>query len=279
MPGPPTPADVALHYDELDDVYRRVWSDHAHHGLWWTGRESIDEAVAALVDLAADRAGIGSGSRVVDVGSGYGATGRRLARLRDARVTSFTISGRQFDYARAADLADPRLRHELRNWLDSGLPAAAQDAALAIESINHMPIGPALTECLRVLRPGGVLVLVDLVTGDHVPRWQVRPLLRRMEAESHLRELPDLAAFTAEVADAGFAVDAVLDLTRQAAPTWTRAIRRMLRLLPGDRVLRRAIFSGEYRNAGFALAVLRMVAGYRLGAVRYCLVVARRPNG
>jgi tocopherol O-methyltransferase len=37
---PQTGEDVAGHYDELDHVYREVWGEHVHHGLWRTGRES-----------------------------------------------------------------------------------------------------------------------------------------------------------------------------------------------------------------------------------------------
>src|SRR5688500_7725086 len=32
-------ADVALHYDQLDAVYRQIWGEHVHHGLWQSGRE------------------------------------------------------------------------------------------------------------------------------------------------------------------------------------------------------------------------------------------------
>src|SRR5690349_14814985 len=84
----PLAQDIATHYDELDDAYRQIWSDHAHHGLWLTGRESVEQAVEALVDVTADAAGVGPGSRVIDLGSGYGATGRQLAANRDAQVTS-----------------------------------------------------------------------------------------------------------------------------------------------------------------------------------------------
>src|SRR3954453_19903806 len=99
--------DVARHYDEMDDVYRLVWSDHAHHGYWRTGRESVAEAVEALVDVVADAARGGPGSPGVAVGSGYGATGRRLARERGAEVVSYTVSTRQHAYAAAADAGEP----------------------------------------------------------------------------------------------------------------------------------------------------------------------------
>ena len=44
--------DVAGHYDELDAVYREIWGEHVHHGLWRTGRESVAEATHALADLS-----------------------------------------------------------------------------------------------------------------------------------------------------------------------------------------------------------------------------------
>jgi tocopherol O-methyltransferase len=274
----PVPADVATHYDEMDDVYREVWSDHAHHGLWHTGRESLQEALDAVVDVAADAASVGAGTRVVDVGSGYGATGRRLARGRDARVTSFTISERQHEFAVRADAGDHRLRQELRDWLDNGLADASQDALVAIESIGHMDQGPALAECRRVLVPGGRLVVLDLLAGDHVPRWQVRPLLRRMEKESHLVPLVAEAVFRERLEAAGFVVDEVRDLTRQVRSTWPRAVARILRRIPTEASVRKVLFSDEYENQGFLLSIVRMTLGYRLGAVRFCLVSAHVPD-
>jgi tocopherol O-methyltransferase len=276
-PQAPLPADIAAHYDELDDAYRQIWSEHAHHGLWRTGQESIAEAVQSLVEEAAEAAHLTRGSRVIDLGSGYGATGRLLARTMGARTTSFTISQRQYDYAVVADAGDPLLTQHLRNWFDNGLPTGEYDAVIAIESIGHMSWQPALEEALRVLRPGGRIAVCDLVRADDVPNWQVKPLLTKMEQESHLVPLVPIGQLCATFTTAGFVVDQAEDLTRGVRNTWPKGLARLARVLVSNRDLRRSLFGGKYENDGFVLSLIRMTLGLRLGAVRYYLISAHKP--
>jgi tocopherol O-methyltransferase len=273
----PSPVDIATHYDELDDAYLQIWSEHAHHGLWRTGKESVEEAVQALVDVTADAAHIGPGSQVIDLGSGYGATGRQLAGTRGAETTSLTISRRQHDHAVIADGDDPRLRQLLRNWFDNGLPAGSYDAVIAIESLGHLDALPALREALRVLRPGGRIAVCDLVAGDHVPGWQQGPLLRTMELESHLTPLRTIAGLRDVFVEAGFVVDETVDLTKGVRNTWPKGIVRLIKTLRHNAELRRSLFGGQYENDGFILSLIRMTVGQRIGAVHYYLVSAHKP--
>src|SRR5690349_13484122 len=76
----PSREDVATHYDGLDRFYREIWGEHVHHGLWKTGRETPEAATRQLIAEVAERAGIGPGAEVCDVGCGYGGTARVLAR-------------------------------------------------------------------------------------------------------------------------------------------------------------------------------------------------------
>src|SRR5262245_20952358 len=117
---PIRPEEVADHYEDLDEMYRGMWGEHLHHGLWRTGQESPSEAVENLVELVAEEAGIGPECSAVDIGCGYGATARHLAARHGARVTGLTITPAQFRYATACTPGD-NPRYLLRNWLANGL--------------------------------------------------------------------------------------------------------------------------------------------------------------
>ena len=114
-----TSRQVSGHYDDLDALYREIWGEHLHHGLWTTGRESAEAAVVALVARVADAAAIRPGDRVCDVGCGYGATSRWLAENRGARVTGLTISERQHAHGDdEQNLCQRRFSRELRPTLE-----------------------------------------------------------------------------------------------------------------------------------------------------------------
>ena len=70
-------------YDELDPVYRLVWGDHVHHGLWTTGRETPAEAVEEIhaIDLETEAARVRGRAVHVWVRDGY-----QNARLNNARI-------------------------------------------------------------------------------------------------------------------------------------------------------------------------------------------------
>ena len=59
-------------------------------------------AVRQLVELVAREARVRQGSRVCDIGCGYGATARMLAQELGAEVTAITISPAQHAFARNA---------------------------------------------------------------------------------------------------------------------------------------------------------------------------------
>lgn len=267
VPGTPqSTAAVADHYDELDPVYRRVWGEHVHHGLWATGRETPAEAVEALVDTVGDRLGLRPGEACVDIGCGYGSTARRLALTRRVRVTGVTLSAEQARYA--AVHPAPNVDIHLRDWLANDLADASADAAWAIESSEHMVDKPRFfAEAHRVLSPGGRFVVCAWLAETDPSDWKVRHLLEPICREGRLPSMGMREEYEAMARAAGFAIDGYEDVSCRVERTWTICARRLLKAAGFDRETRGLVLGSRHRI--FALTVPRLILAYRTGAMRY----------
>ena len=263
------------HYDELDAFYREIWGEHVHHGLWLSGEETPEEAARKLTDLVINLARVENGNRVCDVGCGYGATARLLAREHGARVTALTISKAQYDYAR---FFGGDIDYRLQDWLASGLPAEHFDAVIAIESVSHMADRQRFfSEAYRVLRPGGRLVVCAWLSGNAPAAWQQRLLLRPIVQEGHLAGIDSAATQREQLARAGFVVDPFQDLTRSVRKTWRICMGRLAWKLLADGRYRQFLLDPAKASRRFALSLPRIYLAYWTGAMRYGVFTARRP--
>lgn len=263
---PQTAVAVADHYDELDPIYRRVWGEHVHHGLWATGRETPAEAVEALSDTVADRLRLKPGEACVDIGCGYGSTARQLAVAHRVRVTGFTLSVEQADYAAANPV--PHVDVRLGDWLVNGLADASADAAWAIESSEHMVDKPRFfDEAHRVLSPGGRFVVCAWLAETDASGWKVRHLLEPICREGRLPSMGTREEYEAMARAAGFTIAGYEDVSRSVARTWTICARRFVKALLVDRETRRLTLGA--RNRVFVLSLPRLILAYRTGAMRY----------
>lgn len=273
---PDTPQNavaVADHYDELDPVYRLVWGEHVHHGLWATGRETSAVAVEMLVDTVGDRLRLRPGEVCVDIGCGYGSTARRLAATRGVRVVGVTLSAAQADYASAHPVPGVDIR--LRDWLANGMADGSADVAWAIESSEHMVDKPGFfTEAHRVLSPGGRLVVCAWLAETEAGGWKVRHLLEPICREGRLPSMGTREEYEAMALAAGFSVTGYEDVSRRVARTWTICARRLAKALILDREMRR--LARGARNRVFILAIPRLILAYRTGAMRYGIFTLTR---
>jgi tocopherol O-methyltransferase len=269
---------VGHHYDELDAFYREVWGEHLHHGLWLTGRETPEEAARRLTDVVIREAQVEPGSRVCDVGCGYGATARTLAREHGARVTALTLSAAQLAYARRCARPGESISYRQEDWLANDLPPGHFDAVLAIECVSHMADRAQFyREAYRVLRPGGRLVACVWCAAETPRAWEQWYLLTPIEEEGHLAGLDPMSSHVAWLKAAGFRLSSARDRSREVRRTWRVCIGHLAVKLLTDGRYRRFLLDPRRENRRFAWALPRLYFAYRTGAMRYGFFTAHKP--
>jgi sarcosine/dimethylglycine N-methyltransferase len=136
---------------------------------------------AAVVTLAR-RAGIGAGSRVLDVCAGLAGPARVLAHERGCRVVACELNhGRALGAARLTRLVGLHRQVAVVRGDARALPLSSRsfDACISQEGLLHVDDKPAaLAECWRVLVDGGRLAFTD---------WIAHPRLGERERD-RLRE-------------------------------------------------------------------------------------------
>ncbi len=272
-----TPQSVAAHYDELDFVYREVWGEHVHHGYWESGGESAEEAVEKLIELVVTKVALKKGDRVCDIGCGYGGTARYLTRHYQAQVTGFSVSEKQLTYARGRSEPSAGPRFILGDWLENSLDSSSFDVALSIESSEHMPDKARFfSESFRVLKKGGRFATCAWLASETPKPWHLKHLLEPICREGRLPSMGTQSDYFAMIQDAGFQAIQFHDISAQVSKTWWICIQRFIFGTFTKPKYRKILLNREFSNRVFAKTLLRMLVGYKTGALRYGVFSARK---
>lgn len=167
-------ANIAAHYDLGNDLFAGFLDETMTYSsaLFDSERPFADQDLATAqhrkIDRALDGAGVGPGTRLLEIGTGWGELALRAAQ-RGAQVTTITLSAEQAAYATeriaAAGLAD-RVTVSLTDYREA---TGQYDAVVSIEMLEAVgeEYWPQYFRVLRDrLEPGGSAV-VQTILMDH----------------------------------------------------------------------------------------------------------------
>jgi ubiquinone/menaquinone biosynthesis C-methylase UbiE len=201
---------------------------------------------AATLDLAR-RAGLQGTARVLDVGGGIGGTARTLAAEYGCAVTVLDLTE---EYCRVGERLTELTRQSDRVAFRHGSAVAMPfaDASFDVAWTQHSSMNIAEKERLyaevyRVLRPGGTLVLHEVLAGPRQPvhfpvPWATEPSISFLRPPDEIRAIIGRLGFTErEWTD-----------TSQEARAWFRAGRAPTRRPIGLHLLLGATYSQTREN-------------------------------
>lgn len=216
---------VSDYYDaSTAGFYLAEWDpEHIHLGLFdgrrtsryrrHPGQALADRAAAVqrMTRLIVDEGRISSADLVVDAGCGVGGTTLYMAERYGCRVVGLNINRLQLSIARRGARARGLTKQVTFRVCDCArelpFPNASVDAIVNIESACHYrDRARFISECARVLRPGGRLVAQDWMASENLRPAERRRYIAPLEAAWLLWKLDSLSSYRTMLEAAGLRV-------------------------------------------------------------------------
>ena len=111
----------------------------------------------------------------LEIGCGKGEFSRSLAE-RSARVLALDLSPEMIRIARANSASQSNIEFQIADVTTYNLPTEGFDCIASIATLHHLPLGEMLRKMKAALKPGGVLLILDLFEPQGVVDTLLNPL-------------------------------------------------------------------------------------------------------
>ena len=279
---------VANSYDDWtqDGILEFYWGEHIHLGHYGSPprRKDFLQAKADFVHEMVKWGGIDKlprGTNVLDVGCGIGGSSRILAKVYEFEVTGITISPKQVQRATELTPQGVTAKFQVDDALALSFPDNSFDVVWSIEAGPHMPDKVKYgSEMMRVLKPGGILVVADWNQRDDRQKplnyWE-KPVMRQLLDQWSHPAFSSIEGFSEQIAETGLVEGevATADWTPETLPSWLESIWQGIVRPQG---LIKFGFSGFIKSLREVPTMLLMRLGFGAGLCRFGMFRAVKSN-
>jgi sarcosine/dimethylglycine N-methyltransferase len=243
-------ADYRKTFDTpISRLINRMWAGHWHLGVFASPDEPLHDAQMRANRIMAAGAGLQPGHRVAEVACGVGGTARFLAREYGCTVWATNVAEAQIAEAREitkAEGLDAVIDYGIADFHELSAGDASFDCWWCQEALLYaVDKEKVIREGLRVVKPGGALVLSDLVLDRRLAAAERDTFVTAMKAP-HMSAPEELDALVT-----GMRLNVVdrRDWSEHATPTYAKllAVLRELIRTRGDQADAEAVNALVYR--------------------------------
>ena len=260
------------HYNRVSPYYYSLWGEHLHHGYWIDGSETKEQAQVQHIEHHAQAARNVNGSRILDVGCGFGGSSIYLAKRFGAHATGITISPIQVEMANDAAAREKVSADFLLMDAEAMRFDEIFDVIWSVESISHYEDVPKFfASAVQFLKPGGTLALLDWFKKEILPPRVHKKALLPLE-KGMLVELHTMDEYETWMRASGLNVQERETLNEHCAKTWELCL-DIIR----DKNLWLIAAQNGAEFVRFLRAFSAMRTAYASGQFVYGLLVATKP--
>jgi len=163
--------NISAHYD-LGNEFFALWLDQSmmySSAMFKSPDQSLAEAQINRLDVICRKLDLGPGDHVIEIGTGWGGFAIHAAKHYGCRVTTTTISKRQYELARErvqqAGLQD-RIELLLEDYRDLEGQYDKLVSIEMIEAIGSDQYDTYFSQCNQLLKPGGRMLIQAITIAD-----------------------------------------------------------------------------------------------------------------
>lgn len=276
---------VSDYYDSSQWLYRLFCYDSKslgmHFGFWNKNTSNHQQAILNENQAIVNLGHIKAGQRILDTGCGVGGTAIYIAKTTGAHVTGITLVPQQvklaLNYATKHSVSH-LTNFSVQDYTHTHFPSNSFDLIYGIESICYAhPKQSFLREALRLLKPGGRLVIADGYSTRKPQNVIEKKILSEFNQSFALKELITVSAITQAIKSTGFVNIKVINKTNSIKPSVAHFYRLARIVLPFTTFLKHlpvGPIQALHRNS---LALVRTAQAIKINLATYAIHTAQKP--